>query len=215
MSASKRNKGKELLKKIIITLVSVLIMGIALSVLGIIDEGMDSFTYMNISISDSMGWSLGNWEILLNVILFIPVIIWGRKHIGLGTLFNMTLVGYTIDVCSWFWSKTDIAKWIEILPLRIAIMLVAVAIFVFAAAFYMSTDLGTSPCDALPMMFSERFIKIPFKLVRFLWDAILVLIGFIFSGKVGIVTILMVLFLGQTIALVRNWMRRGTYNENE
>jgi len=66
-------------KKVLITLISVLFMCISLSILNIIDYGMDSFTYMNLSISGKIGWSLGNWQMLLNILMFVPVIIWGRS----------------------------------------------------------------------------------------------------------------------------------------
>ncbi len=199
---------KDLIKRIIITFISVIFMGITLSVLSIINQGMDPCTYMNVSIAHRIGWSLGNWQLLLNVLMFIPVILWGRKHIGIGTVFNMVLVGYTVDLCMWIWQKTSIEAWLSSLPVRIVVMLVTVAVFIFAAAIYMSTELGTAPYDALPMMIAERITKVPLKSIRFIWDAATVLIGFLVSGRVGIVTILMMLFLGQTVAFVRRIMKR-------
>lgn len=198
---------KDLFKRVLLTFVSVIFMGITLSVLNIINQGMDPCTYMNVIISDKIGWSLGNWQLLLNVLMFIPVILWGRKHIGIGTLFNMVLVGYTVDLCMWIWQRTGLEESLSFLSVRIAVMLVAVALFVFAAAIYMSTELGTAPYDALPQMISEKVKKVPFKVIRFMWDAATVVIGFVFSGRVGIVTILMMLFLGQTVAFVRSRMK--------
>ncbi len=200
---------KDLLKRILLTFISVIFMGITLSVLNIINQGMDPCTYMNVSIANRIGWSLGNWQLLFNVLMFIPVILWGRKHIGIGTLFNMVLVGYTVDFCMWIWEKTGFEAFLEFMPVKIGVMFVAVAVFVFAAAIYMSTELGTAPYDALPMMISEKIKKIPFKVIRFIWDAATVVIGFVFSGRVGIVTILMMLFLGQTVAFVRSRMKAG------
>jgi len=199
---------KDLVKRVIVTFISVVFMGITLSVLNIINQGMDPCTYMNVSIASRIGWSLGNWQLLLNVLMFIPVILWGRKHIGIGTVFNMVLVGYTVDICMWIWQKTELEEWLEILPVRVVVMLVTVAIFVFAAAIYMSTELGTAPYDALPMMIAEKLTRVPFKIIRFIWDATTVLIGFLICGRVGIVTILMMLFLGQTVAFVRSIMKR-------
>ena len=199
---------KDLVKRIIITFISVIFMGITLSVLTIINQGMDPCTYMNVSIAHRIGWSLGNWQLLLNVIMFIPVILWGRKHIGIGTVFNMVLVGYTVDLCMWIWQKTSIEAWLSSMPVRIVVMLVTVAVFVFAAAIYMSTELGTAPYDALPMMIAEKITRVPFKVIRFVWDVATVLIGLAVSGRVGIVTILMMLFLGQTVAFVRSIMKR-------
>ncbi len=199
-------KSKPDYKKVLITLISVVFMGITLSVLNIVNYGMDSFTYMNVSISSRFGWSLGNWQIILNILMFIPVIMWGRKQIGIGTVFNMVLVGYTVDFCMWIWNKTGFANVLNHMTVKIIAMLIALVIFIFAAAVYMSTDLGTAPFDALPIMFSEKFTNIPFKLIRFVWDLMAVVIGFIFSGRVGIVTLLMVLFLGQTVEFVRGRM---------
>lgn len=195
--------GKIDVKKIFITLVSVIIMGVSLSVLNIIDYGMDSFTYMNVSISKKMGWTLGNWQMLLNILMFIPVIIRGRKQIGIGTVINMVLVGYTVDFCNWLWSKLGFDSILDNDIIKIVVMLIAVAVFIFAAATYMSTDMGTAPFDALPLMISEKFAKLPFMIIRFIWDSTAVLIGFIFSGSVGVVTILMTLFLGKAVEIVR------------
>lgn len=190
-------------KNVLITLISVIFMGISLSLLNIIDWGMDSFTYMNVSISNKFNWTLGNWQMVLNVLMFVPVIIWGRKQIGVGTVFNMILVGYTVDFCMWIWNMVNIEKIFDNLIVSILTMFLSVVIFIFSAATYMSTDLGTAPFDALPIIFSEKFPRYSFKVVRFVWDLSAVAIGFIFSGKVGIVTILMVLFLGQAVELLR------------
>ena len=51
-----------MLKRIFMTFISVIFMGISLSVLNLIDCGLDSFTYMNVSISEKFGWTLGNWQ---------------------------------------------------------------------------------------------------------------------------------------------------------
>lgn len=193
-----------MLKRVLLTLVSVLMMGVTLSVLNIVNWGMDSFSYMNISIANKIGWSMGNWQMLLNVIMFIPVVLWGRKYLGLGTIFNMVLVGYTLDFCTWIWQKVNLEALLVSVPVRAVVMLLSVVAFVFVAAIYMSTELGTSPFDALPMMLGERFPKVPFTIIRFAWDLTAVVIGFLLSGKVQIVTILMVLFLGKTISFVKS-----------
>lgn len=193
------------IKRVLLTLVAVLFMGASLSVLRLVNHGMDSFTHMNVSIAQAFGFSLGNWQLVLNVLLFIPVILWGRKQIGIGTLFNMVLVGYTVDFCSWVWRVSGAESLIAVTALHIIATAVALVVFILAAAVYMSTDLGTAPFDALPIMLSEK-LRLPFKLVRFLWDATAVGIGFAFSRSVGVVTVLMVLFLGPTVAFVRRKM---------
>ena len=189
-------------KMIPITLLSVFVMGISLAMLERIDLGTDPYAFMNFSIADKLGWSLGNWQLVMNILLFIPVLLWGRDQIGLGTVFMMVLLGYMVDASLWALDGIGFAALMTNMPLRIALMLVGLAIFCFSAAIYMSTGLGTSPCDAVSVILAHKLHKWPFKLVRFLYDLATLLIGVLFGGKLQIVTVLTVLFLGVTVELV-------------
>ena len=189
-------------KMIPITLLSVFTMGISLAMLEQIDLGTDPYAFMNFSIADKLGWSLGNWQLVMNILLFIPVLLWGRDQIGLGTVFMMVLLGYTVDASLWALDGMGFSALMTNMPLRIALMLVGLAIFCFSAATYMSTGLGTSPCDAVSVILAHKLPKLPFKLVRFLYDLVTLLIGVLFGGKLRIVTVLTVIFLGVTIEFV-------------
>ena len=189
-------------KMVPITLLSILVMGFSLAMLERIDLGTDPYAFMNFSIADKLGWSLGNWQLVMNILLFIPVLLWGRDQIGLGTLFMIVLLGYTIDASLWVLDGLGFSALMGNMPLRIVLMLGALAIFCFSAAVYMSTGLGTSPCDAVSVILAHKLHKWPFKLVRFLYDLVTLLIGVLFGGKLQIVTVLTVLFLGVTVELV-------------
>ena len=189
-------------KIVAITLASIFVMGVSLAVLEMVDLGTDPYAFMNFSIAEKLGWSLGNWQLLMNILLFIPVLIWGRDQIGLGTLFMMVLLGYTIDASLWALDGMGFSVLLGNMPLRILLMLGALAIFCFSAAVYMSTGLGTSPCDAVSVILAHKLHKWPFKLVRFLYDLVTVLIGVLFGGKLRIVTVLTVIFLGVTVEFV-------------
>ncbi len=196
-------------KRIFITLVAVLFMGVGLSVLNLVDLGTDPFTFMNVSVSSAIGWTLGNWLLFINVILFIPVILWGREQIGIGTVFNMVLVGYTVDLCAFVWDRIGYAALMENVFVRIASMIAALVLFIFSAATYMSTGLGTAPYDAQALILSRFMKKVPFKLIRSILDLIMLTVGAIVSGKLGIVTVLMMLFLGTTVEFVhKKWFSK-------
>ncbi len=199
--------------RIIATLISVFFMGFTLSILKLVNLGTDPFSYMNLSISARFGIGFGNWQMALNIILFIPVILWGRKQIGIGTVLNMVLVGYTVDFCLWLWEISGFETLFDSMVFRLLIMIPALAAFIVSASVYMSTDLGTAPYDALPFMISQKLPSVPFQYIRVGWDFTAVLIGFIFSGSVGVVTILMSLFLGQTVSLVAKKMPRRLRGE--
>jgi uncharacterized membrane protein YczE len=62
--------------------------------------------------------------------------------------------------------------------------------------------MGTSPYDAMPMIVSQRLPKVPFKVVRIGYDALVTVIGMLFGGSLGVVTFVMVLALGPVIEWV-------------
>ena len=215
-------KGKNLKKQLPVMLIGVFMMGFTLSWLRFVDWGTDPFSNMNIAISEKIGLSLGTWTLILNTILFIIVILLGADNIGFGTVANMTLIGYICDFFTWVWKKVLPSQVLEypevaegtndslIIPhfsneylwLRIVVMVIALAAFVFSAALYMDSGLGVSPCDAIPFMIWSKIQKVPLKVVRMPYDFTYVLIAVIFGCRSCIVTILMALSLGPTIEFV-------------
>lgn len=189
-------------KTVFVTFVSVICMGITLAFLKYVDFGTDPYSYMNFAISQTIGWSLGNWQLLFNILIFIPVLIWGRNQIGMGTLFNMVLIGYTVDGTMWLLDLLGFPPLLENPVIRWITMFLALAAFIFSAATYMASGQGASPFDAISIMISHKLPKVPFTVVRFVYDLVATLIGLAFGGKLGVVTVLMVIFLGVSVDLV-------------
>ena len=189
-------------KRLIAVLVAVIVMGFALSWLVLVDMGTDPCTLMNLTISSRLGISLGNWQALLNCVLFIIVIWKGREHIGFGTLANMFLVGYSLDFFSWVWRQLGIDTYFATNTVRYAVFLPALIIFIIAAAVYMDVELGTAPYDAIPFIVSKYLPKVPFKALRIGYDFLVIIIAGAFGGHVQIVTVLMALLLGPVISYI-------------
>ncbi|MCR4618935.1 MAG: hypothetical protein K5669_12210 [Lachnospiraceae bacterium] len=213
-------KGKNLKRQLPPMLLGVFMMGFTLSWLRLVDWGTDTFTNMNLAISSKIGLSLGTWQLILNIVLLITVILLGADNIGFGTVANMVFIGYLCDFFTWLWIKILPAKIFEYpettdgiskvtphfsndyLYIRIIVLIVALAAFVFFAALYMLSGLGVSPCDAIPFMVQSKIKKLPIKVVRIIYDVILILIAFAFGSKWYIATILMALTLGPVIEFV-------------
>lgn len=189
-------------KRALITFLGVECMGVSLAFLKFVDFGTDPYSYMNFAISETIGWSLGNWQLVFNILLFIPVLLWGRDQIGIGTVFNMVLIGYTVDLTMWLLGLANFSALMENETARWLLMPVALAAFIFSAAVYMASGMGASPFDALSIMIAHKLPKLPFTFVRLLYDLTVTLIGLLFGGKLGVVTVLMVLFLGLAVDFV-------------
>lgn len=194
-------------KRLIIVILAVILMGFSLSWLVLVDMGTDPCTLMNLTISGRIGMSLGNWQALLNIILFIFVIWKGKEHIGFGTIANMFLVGYSLDFFSWIWQQTGIDTYFASDIVRYAVFAPALILFITAAAVYMDVELGTAPYDAMPFIVGRYLTGIPFKIIRICYDLLVIFIAWVLGGHVQIVTLLMALLLGPVISFMGNLLK--------
>lgn len=199
---------KNFKKRAIAVIASVIMMGLALSLLFYVNMGTDPCTVMNLGIANLLGISLGNWQILFNTLLFFIVLRYAPSQIGLGTLANMLLVGYSMDFFRFVWAKTLPLEIFDILYIRIAILIPALFIFILAASIYIAVDLGTSPYDAIPAIISSKQTLISYRIVRIIWDTSVTIIGFTLGSTVGIVTIIIAFALGPAITFVQKRLLR-------
>lgn len=194
--------------RVVLVIIAVFFMGFTLSFLDPIQFGTDPCTVMNLAIAHRLGWLYGTTLLLFNCALFLVVIFTDLSKIGIGTVANMVLVGYSKDLIDWLIIRHIPKEVFEPMLNRILIMIPALGIFVFVVAVYICVDLGTSPYDAIPSILTERFLKIPGFVIRMIWDLSMTVIGFLLGGTVGVVTVIMAFFLGPVISLVRKLLER-------
>ncbi|MFR4352068.1 MAG: YczE/YyaS/YitT family protein [Roseburia sp.] len=177
-------------------------MGFAISWLVLVDLGTDPCTGLNLALAAKLGMSVGNVQALVNCILFVFVIAFGRCYIGFGTLANMFVVGYSLDFFSRLWAKVLPEGLFDSMAVRVVVLFPAITIFVVAAAVYMVAEIGTAPYDAIPLILAKSQSRIPFRAVRIGYDFFVILLGLMFGARIGAVTILMALTLGPVITVV-------------
>lgn len=190
-------------KSLILVILSVIIMGASLAFLYRTNFGTDACSCLNLGISSRLGMTLGNWQVIFNCILFIFVIVFARNQIGWGTLANMFLVGYSFDFFSWLLNRTLPADFFEGIIIRIAVTIPALIIFVVSAATYMAVELGTAPYDAIPFIIASKIERVPFRIVRIIWDVSSFMIGWALGSTLGIVTVIMAFTLGPVITWIK------------
>ena len=204
-------------KRLAFMLPAVILMGVFVSILVEIGWGTDPASFMNLNIASTLGWGLGNTEVLVYGLMLVFTFIFGAQMIGFGTLANMILIGYVVDLCRWVWSNIGFAAFIaqSSLPVRIVIFAITLICFVFVAAIYINAQMGVAPYDAMPQIISDWIPKIPFFVIRILFDLSAVLIGVIAArfnpeGIQGSVigSILMSLMLGPVISLIANPLKK-------
>ncbi len=197
-------------RRVIFCVIGVTLMGFCVSWLNLLAWGTDPCSVFNLAMADILGISFGSWQALINCVLFVFIFWKGRENIGIGTVCNMFIVGYSCDFMTWLREKLIpdfvFEGWIE----KIAACVVILFIFVFSVADYTSVGLGASRYGSIPeIIFSDQKTKkVPFRVVRILWDGGVAIVGYLIGGTVGIVTVLMALTIGPMAEAVRKHIGR-------
>lgn len=180
--------------RLTITVLGVVLIGIAVAFFRGSGFGTDPFTSMNLAISKMLGSSLGVFQLKVNIGLFAIILIVARKYIGIGTIVNMVFVGFISD----FFSL--IIPNVYNIELRIMFTIIGVTVICLGVALYSSADFGVAPYDAIGWIVEDiSNQKINFKVSRIVTDAICVLIGMHYGSVIGINTIIMVFFTGPLV----------------
>lgn len=202
-------RGKNGIRRIIYTLIGVFFIGFGISVFSFADLGVDAYTSFTMGVSGKIGIGLGTVQLVINFIIIIIVSLLSKKLIGLGTVFNMVLVGY---ICEFFIFVYD-----KLLPdpenifSKLALMLLGTLILSLGVAFYFVADLGVSPYDATGIILEER-TKIPYKWCRIITDILITAAAFFLSGPIGIGTVVSSLCIGPFISFFKKHVAEKLVN---
>ncbi len=204
-------------KRLAFMLPAVILMGVFVSILVEIGWGTDPASFLNLNIASTLGWGLGNTEVLVYGLMLVFTFIFGAQMIGFGTLANMILIGYVIDLCRWIWKNIGLAQFIYdgSFAVRAVIFALTLIFFVIVAAIYMNAQMGVAPYDAIPNILSGWMPKIPFAVIRICFDLAAVGVGVI-AGKLNpdgiqgsiIGSVIMSFMLGPVISLVGKPLKR-------
>lgn len=200
------------IKNLLWTIVGVFLLGFGGAMLRLSGLGTDPFTCINIGISRVAGILYGTSTIIFNIILFIPMILWYKKGIGIGMLINMITLGYISDFCVYMWGEIGIttSELAYNFSLQFVFLIIGVLIFCLGVAFYIEADLGIAPYDALGQIIEMKTKKcIKFAVNRIFTDVLCVAIGFSLGSTVGIATIITAFFTGPVVQFYRNLIQKS------
>ena len=204
-------------KRLAFMLPAVILMGVFVSILVEIGWGTDPASFMNLNIASTLGWGLGNTEVLVYGLMLIFTFIFSAQMIGFGTLANMILIGYVVDLCRWIWRNIGFATFIadSSTPIRILIFAITLIFFVIVAAIYINAQMGVAPYDALPSIITDGLKKFPYFAVRIVYDFLAVVIGILAAqfnpdGIQGSIigSIVMTIFLGPVVQLISKPLKK-------
>lgn len=160
-------------------LTGILLIGMCVASYRMSGFGVDPFSCMNLGISSFLGMSFGNWQLIINAVLFLIVWFSVRHCIGLGTIINMVFVGYTADFLCWLF-LVQIGLSVT-MPLRILLLLLGTLFASMGCACYMTADMGIAPYDSVAFIITKYTKeKISFRVARILSDLTVIAVGILF-----------------------------------
>ncbi|MGI6108945.1 MAG: YczE/YyaS/YitT family protein [Eubacteriaceae bacterium] len=116
--------------------------------------GVDPYAILNLGLSTVTGVSFGTCMLAANLVLLAYQFKNARETIGIGTLINITCIGYISDAVTWTcWTYLDINF---SLTARIVMMIMALLFCTLGVSLYMNARLGSAPYDQLGYILEKK-----------------------------------------------------------
>jgi len=203
-------------RKVIAVLLGNLILGVGAALLSYSLMGNEPYTAMNMAISGGIGMGLGNYQVIVNIVLLIAQLIWGRKYIGFGSIVNMFFLGYIIQFSGYALHGMfgDSAQYPA--ALRVVIMVASFVFMTYGLSMYQTAALGVAPYDYVALGLKD-YTPLPFFATRMIGDCccVLVIIIAVFGGLItwqtshlGVGTIVGAFCLGPLINFFNKYNRK-------
>lgn len=207
------------LRRLIAMLLGNFVIGVGCAGLKMSMMGNDSFNAAMMAFSEAMGIGQGGLQFFCNGLLLIFELIWGYQYIGLGTLVNMSLVGYVVQYTAPVLASAIGSGEGQSLLYCLVYMFFAMMVVAFGLSMYQQADMGVAPFDYLSLGITEHSSR-PYFVNRMLTDCtcvmvivLSVLLGFISwkGSHLGIGTVLGAFCLGPFVSLFdrinKKWIR--------
>ncbi len=194
-------------KRILMSLLGVIICAISVGVFKIAALGVDPFQTLMAGLDKLIPIDFGTLYVIVNLLLLIFSLIVDRHNIGIATFINLFLLGYITDF-TYSFLQTVIVD--PSLLVRGICLLVGIVVICFGSALYMTADLGVSTYDAVAIVMSRKWKVAKFQYCRIATDVVCVVLGaglFLLAGGTwgaiptiaGVGTIITAFFMGPVI----------------
>jgi uncharacterized membrane protein YczE len=173
-----------------------LLCGTCVSLMIKADLGLAPWDVLHQGIAKHTSLGIGTVAIIVG---FVVLLLWLplQERYGIGTLFNVVLIGLTINVL------------LAVLPdhppmgVRIAFLVFGTFLFGPGSGFYIGVGMGPGPRDGLMTALAARGYSV--RVVRTILEVSVLAIGFALGGGVGVGTLLFAFTIGPNVHF---WLER-------
>lgn len=197
--------------KILYSLIGVLFISFAVTFFRLADFGTDPYTTFNLGVSDFLNMTFGIFIMISSLLMLVFIFFMDRSLIGIGTIFNIFIVGNLSDVGVEFYLNVFGSS--ESLLIRGLFSILGILFLSMGAALYIEAKEGIAPYDALPIILADRVDKLSFRVSRIIIDTTSTLIGILFGATIGVNTVVTAFFLGPFIQFFRDVFQKDLHTK--
>jgi uncharacterized membrane protein YczE len=153
--------------------------------------GVMPWDVLHQGLARQLGWSLGTVTIVVGALVllaWVPL----RERPGLGTVSNVVVIGLALD------AALAVLPEPSSLPIRVALVPLAIGLNAVATAAYIGVHLGPGPRDGLMTGLVRRSGR-SVRLVRTSIEVAVVALGWLLGGTLGVATVLYALAIGPLV----------------
>ncbi|HJE20480.1 MAG TPA: membrane protein [Aliicoccus persicus] len=186
------------ISRFILMILGNIFIGFAVTLFRIADIGADPFTTFIFGGQFVTNLSYGVTTIVINLIIIIPLILFGRDLVSWGTFVNMFGIGLISDGFISIYHLMGIDSLSFLTQLIVAS--IGVIVIAFGASMYITANLGVSPYDGMGIIverLSEKRVK--YARARIIQDVIAVVAGVILGATFGVATLISAFLTGPLI----------------
>ena len=180
-----------------VMLVGNLFLGLGVAIFKLSGMGNDPCTGMVMAVSEKIGIPYANFNVVVNLLIFLIELKFGRELIGIGTVLNACLLGYVATFFYWLFTLPFGAP--QSLLIRLLLVCIGICISSFGVAMYQGADMGVSPWDSMSLIMTKYWPKIPYFWHRMSNDALATVLCLVCGGIVGLGTAVSAFCLGPII----------------
>ena len=190
-----QNAGR---KRIAMSLAGNLLVGIGVAIFKFSALGNDPFNGMNMALADLFQVPYPTLQIMVNILFFAIQLLAARELIGFGTVVNIFLIGYIVNVT--YGLLVQLMGSPGSFAIQLLAMVTGMLICSLGLSLYQCSEMGTAPYDALALILDRKLKKLPYFWCRILCDGSCALVCFLAGGIVGLGTLVSAFGFGPVIA---------------
>lgn len=145
--------------------------------------GIHPWEVLHVGLYEMFGLSIGQWSIIIGVILIIITLLLDRQYIHIGTFLNVFFVGWSVDLILWL----DFLPHAHHLIIDMMLIILSMALMGVGGGINNAARIGSGPRDGFMLAIADK-TNFSIRSIRITLESSIVILGILIGGPVFIFT---------------------------